>query len=495
MRITPLDPIKNTFKSDPFAKFHKYWARKPLSIASHYLETFTSKGDLVLDPFMGSGTTLYASMLSERDSIGFDLNPTACFLANTLCKKPISVSEFDNGVRDLTQSIGLKINSMYSHNNSTILWRSMTKNEAGNYKAQVSNFDFTNKVVMNIQIMEKTEARSSYLSTEFPPLLKDRFSSRGIRTVADMFTGRNLEAIELLETTISRLKSPIKEHLLICLNNSILHVSKLKGEGIRPLGVNSYWIPSDSIEENLWWRFLERTQNYRKSLKSLNDMREGTKVRVPTIHNSSSLSMESLKDSSIDYIFTDPPYGETIQYSELSFIWNTFLKGKYKVKEELIVNSVQGKSANSYLDLAKLSLKECFRVLKPGKHMTIAFQSKDIQLWVGLSVILAEQGFALSSIEMAAPKGSPFTSNWAAKAPKNDFYITVLKPHKHSTPTLEGVSWADFSSSRKSRRESKNALHPQVEFQKLVGEIFELPFEGIALFDVPKNSLSRILEA
>lgn len=486
----------NVFDSDPFAKFHKYWARKPLAIVSHYIETYSKEGDSILDPFMGSGTTLYASMLSNRISTGYDLNPTACFLVETLGKKSLSVVDFDQAIDELTRRIGRNVNSLYSYNDKTILWRSTMKNSDGLYKAQISDDDFTNKRSETIKQEEDRSTRSTYLATEFPPLLKDRFTSKGIRTVGDMFTTRNLKAIELLQKSISEFESPAKEHLLICLNNSILHVSKLKGEGIRPLGVNSYWIPSDSIEENLWWRFLERAQNFRKSLAALNNMKEKQKFSLPTILNESSLSMNGLNDSSIDYIFTDPPYGETIQYSELSFIWNTFLDKEYQVLEELIVNSVQGKSADSYLKLASSSLEECFRVLKPGKHMTIAFQSKDIRLWVGLSVILAEVGFELVAIEIAAPKGNPFTANWSSKSPKNDFYITVQKPNlkPKKTSPMTNVSWTDYKSSQVHVDSPSNMPSSQHKFQQIVGDIFELPFRGTALIDIPKNALSKILE-
>jgi adenine-specific DNA methylase len=495
--VRPLIPVKSVFDTDPFAKFHKYWARKPLEIVSHYLESYSKEGESILDPFMGSGTTLYASLLSNRNSIGYDLNPTACFLVETLSKKLMTVADFDAAINEVNRRIGLKINALYSYDDKTILWRSMHKNSDGLYKAQISDNDFTNKASCAIKQNDESLTRPNFLATEFPPLLKDRFTSKGIRKVGDMFTTRNLIALELLQESISQLDSPAKEHLMICLNNSILHVSKLKGEGIRPLGVNSYWIPNDSIEENLWWRFLERAQNYRKSLTALNNMMGKQEFMPPTIINESSLSMTGLDNSSIDYIFTDPPYGETIQYSELSFIWNTFLNKEYQVLEELVVNSVQGKSADSYLKLASSSLEECFRVLKSGKHMTIAFQSKDIRLWVGLSVILAKLGFELVEIEIAAPKGNPFTANWSTKSPKNDFYITVRKPKAKpkNNRTMTSVTWIDYKSNQLNGEISSKMMKPQDIFQQIVGNIFELPFRGTALIDIPKNALSKILEA
>ncbi|MBN2158477.1 MAG: hypothetical protein JW807_03705 [Spirochaetes bacterium] len=62
--------------------FYRYPARfSPLFVRSA-IKLFTKPGDLVLDPFMGGGTTLVESRLLGRTSIGIDINELACFVAN-----------------------------------------------------------------------------------------------------------------------------------------------------------------------------------------------------------------------------------------------------------------------------------------------------------------------------------------------------------------------------------------------------------------------------
>lgn len=50
-------------------------AQKPLSLIEHLIELTTKENQIVLDPFMGSGTTAIAAMSLNRNYIGFEINP------------------------------------------------------------------------------------------------------------------------------------------------------------------------------------------------------------------------------------------------------------------------------------------------------------------------------------------------------------------------------------------------------------------------------------
>ena len=64
---------------------HKYWARKPHNVVASYIKKYSKKGEIVLDPFCGSGVTVAESLILERKAIGMDINPFSIFLTkNTI---------------------------------------------------------------------------------------------------------------------------------------------------------------------------------------------------------------------------------------------------------------------------------------------------------------------------------------------------------------------------------------------------------------------------
>ncbi len=61
--------------------FHPYPAKFPPQIPQNLLKQFSQAGEIVLDPFCGSGTTLVEARLAGINSTGVDVNPLSCLLA------------------------------------------------------------------------------------------------------------------------------------------------------------------------------------------------------------------------------------------------------------------------------------------------------------------------------------------------------------------------------------------------------------------------------
>lgn len=65
----------------------------PLEIAKRAIKTFTVPGSLVLDPFLGSGTTAVAAKLTGREYIGFELSPSYIDIAKERLEQAVEESE------------------------------------------------------------------------------------------------------------------------------------------------------------------------------------------------------------------------------------------------------------------------------------------------------------------------------------------------------------------------------------------------------------------
>lgn len=141
-----------------------------------------------------------------------------------------------------------------------------------------------------------------------------------------------------------------------------------------------------------------------------------------------SATNSSLLDNSIDYIFTDPPFGANISYSELNYIQESWLKVKTNNAEEAIVNESLFKTRTDYQLLMTNSLKEYYRILKPEKWITIEFSNTSAAIWNSIQSALNEAGFILTSVAALDKQTGSFKSVTTTTAVKQDLVITCYKP-------------------------------------------------------------------
>jgi hypothetical protein len=87
---------------------------------------------------------------------------------------------------------------------------------------------------------------------------------------------------------------------------------------------------------------------------------------------------------SVDYIYTDPPYGKKIPYLDLSAMWNAWLDlevTEQDYKDEAIEGGEQKKKKSEYNELIAKSIKEMYRVLKYDRWLSFVFAHKDPEFW------------------------------------------------------------------------------------------------------------------
>ncbi|MDR1543424.1 MAG: hypothetical protein LBS50_03235 [Prevotellaceae bacterium] len=419
------------------AKIHKYWSRKPFHLVESCIKRYSDNGNTVLDPFCGSGSTGIGSILNNRYFIGYDLNPAAIFITDCTLNNGYNPIFFKNEIDKLKKDIKQQIMDLYKTDDSHFLLYSIIGKNEKNYNAVTCNSSYLNKqksmIADEILRQEYTiPTEINYPDKPFPKkFYKDRFSYKGVSYVSDMFTKRNLYALAILYNYIQNSDFRYKNLFTLAFSNTVLHASKLKAENVRPLSVNNYWIPDDYIEENVIWRYLDRLDNIMKAKEQIYKKANG---HIPDnlyeLRNKSSLQLEDINDNSIDYIITDPPYGDAIQYSELSYIWNCWLNMDYDNTDEVIINPVQNKGIAEFQSKIKVFFENAYRVLKDGSAFTLCFQNKEVKIWLELIQNIKSCGFTLEDIKIYDTFGSPYNKHWAKFSPKADLYVTFRKSNK-----------------------------------------------------------------
>lgn len=436
--LVDVNSLKHDRKYSRVAKIHKYWSRKPWFVIDRYIQKYSKENHLVLDPFCGSGIIGLQSILANRNFIGYDLNPFAVFLAKNSMEVGYDQRSFEKEFAVLENKIRDRIMNLYKVKSGYILYTILGKKNRKNYNAVISNEKFLNKKKITVSKNDlepiiKIPKNLKYPDKDFPnKFYKDRFSYKGVKRVSDMFTKRNLLSLALLYNAINELSLKNKGLFTLALTNTLLHVSKLKAENVRPLGVNNFWIPDDFIEENVWWRFTDRVESIKmaKEVIAKRASENGISKPISKVYNKSSLRMSEIKKGSVDYLITDPPYGDAIQYSELSYIWNCWLGKEFDIKKEVIINPVQNKGLNEYCNQLVSFIGEVSRVLKKDAYFTLAFQNKDLKIWINLAELIRDRGMELVDISSFDTFGSPYNKNWAKFSPKSDFYVTFINRQK-----------------------------------------------------------------
>ncbi|MCW3070477.1 MAG: hypothetical protein JWO44_367 [Bacteroidetes bacterium] len=254
----------------------------------------------------------------------------------------------------------------------------------------------------------------------------------GITHVHQFYTKRNLWALSVLNDKIVNSKIPNKLRFILTamINRSTqmnrIHVKNyFFGGGGWNAGhlKGTLYIPSIPIETSILEQISDKIDSLKKAIVLLKD-------EYSNLQYVASASAIPLKKDSIDYIFTDPPFGANIMYSELNFLPESWLKVVSNNKKEAIQNKAQGKSLLDYQELMTECFKEYYRVLKPGKWMTVEFSNTSAAVWNGIQTAIQRGGFVIANVAGIDKKQGGMRSITTATAVRQDLAISCYKPEK-----------------------------------------------------------------
>lgn len=301
----------------------------------------------------------------------------------------------------------------------------------------------------------------------------------GYRYWHQMFNPRQLQGLDLLFAAVRQVEDAPSRELLTLLASASLEFNSMfcgaKGLGtgaIRHVFAHHAFIPTkEPLEANLWGvhrssggystLFKERLLRGRAWADAPIERRfTGTKAeKVPVpgerlagrpaerfdqlqtgeadmlLLNQSSETLDAVPDESVDVVITDPPFADSVMYSELSdyfYVWlRQALAGEYENfatahvddSREAVHNPGRGRDGAFYTAVLGNVFAEARRKLKPGGRMAFTFHHSGADAWRHIEDALVFAGFV---VERWWPVFAEMESGVPLRGKENNGHLDVV---------------------------------------------------------------------
>lgn len=297
----------------------------------------------------------------------------------------------------------------------------------------------------------------------------------GIDKLHHFYTKRNFIAMSTLMELASSFPESVRDALrLLVLSYNASH-STLMTRVVLKKGQSDFVLTSSQsgvlyisglpVEKNVLEGVRRKSKTFIDSFKLLHGSRSSA-----TVHNFSS-EVIPLKACSVDYVFTDPPFGDYIPYAELNQINELWLGRSTDRSREVIVSPSQAKGVSEYGTMMGSVFKEIARVLKSDAVATVVFHSAHSEIWRALAQAYSEAGFAVEAASVLDKIQASFKQVVSTVSVKGDPLLLLSKrpaeraKSKSSSKIAAEVIYTARNGSR---------LDPQRLYSQFVGRCLEL---------------------
>lgn len=271
------------------------------------------------------------------------------------------------------------------------------------------------------------------------------YRSLGVDNVYDFFTRRALICLATFHALLSTVTDSRTRAALTWAFTSIVEGSSLMNRE-RPGGMPSKL--SGTLYIGALIREIDPIAFIERKVKKLLSLRLPKQANA-LIETGSSGDCSQIGNNTVDYIFVDPPFGSNIIYSDLSILWEAWLNVYTKTEVEAVVHRRKKEGASTletYIRLMSSCFSEMFRLLKPGRWITVEFHNTKNSVWNAIQEALLKAGFVIADVRTLDKKQGSFKQITAAGAVKQDLIISAYKPNggleerfKLEAGTEEGV--------------------------------------------------------
>lgn len=269
---------------------------------------------------------------------------------------------------------------------------------------------------------------------EIPPMHmtheRARMDYAGVTHIHHFFLPRAAHAVGLLWRKAKKEPDPRCRAILLFMVEQAFWTASVLNR-YRPTGFSQvnqyltgvYYVASQHSECSPWYILDGKLSRLTKTFQAYRPQ-----IGASAINTGTATSLKISNDS-IDYIFTDPPFGENIYYADLNFLveaWHGVLTDS---QPEAIIDRYKKKTLPDYQRLMQHCFREYYRVLKPGRWMTVVFSNSRAAVWNAIQVALQESGFVVAEVSALDKVQGSYRQVTSTTAVVQDLVISAYKPN------------------------------------------------------------------
>jgi len=451
-------------RSDPVYNAHAYLTKVPYTAIVPFIERLTQPGDVVLDVFAGSGMTGVAAMITGRRAelrdisvlgrhigTGYLLDVDHASLEQTAAAVVAAARrrlgdvyavrcDACERVASLSKTVWSYVyecprcasRSVYYEQFREAGWRKGEMRCAGceaSFEArsmrrvdEVPVRDFVRCGCSGTLREQEAEAPlvPASLRDLHPPDVKigserqmfraSALGRHGLMTIASFYSQRNLAVLTALNDAIRGVEDlPLQQKLTFAFTAVLTRASKrYQWHPKRPLNASNqnYYIAPVFYEWNVYELFERKVKASLRSDAFIQQemASRGVPRRSPVHYELGSADALDLPDGSVDYVFTDPPFGSQIFYSDMNLFQEAWLGEFTDSDSEAVIDRARigavERSADRYERLMIGALIECRRVLKRDGRLSLVFSNSNGAMWLLVQRAMYAAGFALEHVTL-----------------------------------------------------------------------------------------------
>jgi len=496
-----LPDVVHVPRTDPVYNAHGYLTKVPVGAIRPFIRQFSKPGDLVLDPFAGSGMTGVAAVMEGRVAALSDLAVLGQHIGHGFLSWA-SEDAVDATASQVIEASRREVGDLYrterAEDGTNVEWvrtiwsfiyecpkcaspfnfyqaasgsapastwkcgecgRKFKKREwaniddvpvsvvvVGKDKKQTEQ-PVSRGDLERIKRAEKDRRQAEVPSKEITPdremYRRSALGKWGLTETSSFFSQRNSLVLLDLWGRINQVEPlEVRQKLRFAFTAILPRASRrYQWSAKRPLNAQNqtYYISPVHFEWNVFDLFTRKVRAVMRAQKFIEEQRDALFQGPPTFtyNLASANNLSHLNDSSVSYVYTDPPFGSNIFYSDMNLFQEAWLGSTTDHRHEAVIHTggkQKAVAAERYEEIITGACKEAFRVLKPGGYMSLVFGNSRGSVWSMVQRGLKAAGFQESPVHLALlDKGQRSVKGLASGREgvvTVDLVLTVRKPDK-----------------------------------------------------------------